>query len=223
MLSAVLLATPFVLLATTRLAFKTLGQRFGPRLGYFLGFIFYWLVWCTFLPLWSLGTAGVVSLFRLGELPFGRPAWLGVVLLAAPLALGYGYAFPRAVRGATASIVVASFALAVVNAFAEEVLWRGMYVSTFEGSVLLAVVFPAIGFGIWHLAPQVVHPNRNPGGAWSFVAVSILLGLMWGWVAFSTGSILLTFVSHVLFDFSGLGARLYLPSKKVGGAMAGSV
>ena len=39
--------------------------------------------------------------------------------------------------------------------------------------------------------------------------VSGVLGLMWGWAAFATGSILWTTISQVLFDFSGLGGRVY--------------
>jgi len=36
------------------------------------------------------------------------------------------------------------------------------------------------------------------------------LGLGWGFVARRTGSILWTMSAHILFDFSGLGARLYV-------------
>jgi membrane protease YdiL (CAAX protease family) len=42
------------------------------------------------------------------------------------------------------------------------------------------------------------------------VGAAAMSGLQWGWVAWRTGSIRWTTVSHVLFDFSGLGARLYL-------------
>ncbi len=42
------------------------------------------------------------------------------------------------------------------------------------------------------------------------VLFAAVLGLMWGWVAHRTGSIRLTAVSHVLLDFSGLSALLYL-------------
>ena len=49
-----------------------------------------------------------------------------------------------------------------------------------------------------------------PGGAWSFVLVAGIFGLGWAWLAQRSGSIRWTTLGHVLFDFGGLGARLYL-------------
>jgi membrane protease YdiL (CAAX protease family) len=80
----------------------------------------------------------------------------------------------------------------------------------FPENWLLGYVYPTLGFGLWHLAPLSVIPNRAPGGSLSFVAVSVSLGLIWGWVAMRSKSILWTSVAHILFDFSGLGGRLYL-------------
>ena len=40
--------------------------------------------------------------------------------------------------------------------------------------------------------------------------IVIFLALLWGHVARRTGSIRWTCAAHVLFDFSGLGARLYV-------------
>ena len=59
------------------------------------------------------------------------------------------------------------------------------------------------------LGTQAVYPNRAPGGNLSLVVVATVLGLLWGWVAYASGSIVWTVVSHVLFDSSGLGGRVY--------------
>jgi membrane protease YdiL (CAAX protease family) len=126
-----------------------------------------------------------------------------------PLALGYGYAFPRALRQADVVIIILSALIAVVNGALEELLWRGAYLSIFPDSWFFAYVYPAIGFAVWHFAPQSVVPDTASGGAISLVAVSGVVGLMWAWVANQTGSILWVTFSHVLFDFSGLGARFY--------------
>ena len=207
-----LLVTPFALLASTQIAFRLFGRMLGPRWGYLCGFLSYWAIWCLALPWWVLGKQGIQAVLVEGPHPFGQPVWVGIIMLVTPLFLGYGYAFPRAVRGADATLLLASAALAAVNATLEELLWRGSYIATFPDSWLLGIVFPSVGFGIWHLSPQVLHPNRAPGGRLSFVAVSVVIGLMWGWVAFATASILMTSIAHVLFDFSGLGARVYLPN-----------
>lgn len=77
-------------------------------------------------------------------------------------------------------------------------------------AIVLASAALALGFGVWHYAPQSIFPNHYPGGSTSLVLFAAVLGLMWGWVAHRTGSIRLTAVSHVLLDFSGLSALLYL-------------
>jgi membrane protease YdiL (CAAX protease family) len=102
--------------------------------------------------------------------------------------------------------------IALVNGSLEELLWRGAYVSVFPESWFFGLFYPAIGFAVWHFAPQAVFPSRAPGGNLALVVVAGLVGLMWGWVALQSGSILWTTVSHVLFDFSGLGARVYFSS-----------
>lgn len=205
----VLLLAPAAVLASMAPAFDLLVSRLGLRRGYLAGFALYWSVWCGLVPWALLGTDGVVALFRPGAAPFGRPAALGVALLASPLLLGYGYAFPRAIRGATATVVLASAALALVNATFEELLWRGAYIRVFPGSWLLGYAYPAFGFALWHIAPQRVVPNRAPGGSASFVLVCAALGLMWGWVARASGSIVATTIAHAVFDLAGLGARIY--------------
>ena len=204
-----LILLPVVLLATTYLAFQTFVAAFGLKLGYLAGFLFYWIVWC-FLPTWwLLGTDQLLQLFRDVPDRLGRPAWLGGLCLTIPLGLGYGYVFPRAIRQADLTIIVMSVVISFVNGVTEELLWRGAYVSLFPNSWFLTTVYPALGFAIWHFAPQSVVPNPAPGGAVSLVVVAGLVGAMWAWVANQTGSILWVTVSHILFDFSGLGARIY--------------
>jgi len=66
-----------------------------------------------------------------------------------------------------------------------------------------------VGFAVWHFAPQSVFPNPRPGATVSLVVAAGIVGLMWGWVAHKTKSIRWTTLSHILFDFSGLGGRVY--------------
>lgn len=206
----VLIATPPALLATTCLAYRCLAKLFGPKGGYLAGFLFYWIIWCLLLSWWILGAGGSARVFRDVSPRFGPTMWLGPLLLVIPLLLGYGYAFPRAIKEAGWKIVLLSALIALVNGTMEELLWRGAYLSVFPHNWLLGYRYPAIGFAVWHFAPQSIFPSSAPGGNLILVVVAGLVGQMWGWVALQTGSILWTAVSHVLFDFSGLGARVYL-------------
>jgi membrane protease YdiL (CAAX protease family) len=204
-----LLLVPPVLLASTWWTFHIVTESVGLTPGYLIGFLFYWLIWCLALPLVLLGRREVMEAFghfRFAEI---RPSVSDGTLLLLPLVLGYGYAFPRAIPGASSIVVLVSAILALVNAPLEELLWRGTYLKIFPESWWFGFVYPTMGFGLWHLAPLSVIPNRAPGGSVSFVAVSVLLGLIWGWVAKRSQSILWTSVAHMLFDFSGLGGRLY--------------
>jgi hypothetical protein len=205
-----LIISPVVLLFTTCFVFNKLTVLLGRERGYFAGFLFYWVFWCFFLPWWILGSNGLTQAFHLAINPFGRPVWIGIALLVAPLLLGYGYAFPRAIKNATIKLVILSALLAIINATLEELLWRGTFISAFPENWFFGLLYPAIGFAVWHFAPQSIFPNKSPGGNLSLVIVAGIVGLMWGRVAWQSGSILLGDFSHILFDFSGLGGRIYL-------------
>jgi uncharacterized protein len=183
----------------------------GLPLGYFLGFLFTWVVWCLLVPIVLAGTAGVRAMFRAPDpsvRPMGRIDWL---ILALPLLVAYGYAFPHLWSLATPAVVVRSALIALVNGTLEEILWRGTYVRQFPRQPFWGWIYPSIGFALWHLAPlSVTSGASTPGGTAAFVAVAGLFGLGWGWVAFRTGSIRWPVVSHVLLDFAGLGALIYI-------------
>jgi membrane protease YdiL (CAAX protease family) len=59
-------------------------------------------------------------------------------------------------------------------------------------------------------SPLAIHGNPIPDGAFSFVLSTLAIGLSYGWVAWRTGSIRWTVVSHICLNFLGLGAILYL-------------
>jgi len=205
---AAVLAIPVLVPVGMYVVFRWTAEALGTGAGYLTGFVVYWAV-CAALPLAALGSHQVATIFAPPPEPLGKPRWLGLALLAGPLLFAYGYAFPRVLPGATPLVIAVSAALAVVNGGLEELLWRGLFVRVFPRSWLLGWLYPALGFAAWHLAPLAVVPNRNPGGAWSFVAFSLIVGLLFGWVAWRSGSIRWTTMAHILLDFSGLGGLAY--------------
>jgi len=203
-----ILAPPFLLL-TTRLAFRYAADRFGLARGYLRGFLFYWVCWGFLLPLLAVGAEGVREMFKTPQPAFGKPDWLGVLLLVGPPLVMYLTNFPTEVRRVSPKIILYSALFALVNGTMEEVLWRGVYVVLFSDSWLWAILYPSIGFGLWHLSPQEVYPSEIRGGVLGFALMSILLGLVWGWVAWTTGSIRWTVVAHILLNFGGLAGRSF--------------
>ncbi len=199
---------PFLLLATMVMAFYFLPKFLGQKPGYFFSFLFYWLFWCFIVPVSLTGWKAIANLFRIRKPFLGLHPIRNLVLLSLPVALAYGYQFPKVVDRADALLIITSFALSLINATAEEVLWRGTFLRLL-GNTNWYVLYSSLGFAVWHFAPQIVFANQNPGGSFSFVAAAFLLGLFFSSVARETKSISFVVVSHILFDFAGLGGRLY--------------
>jgi uncharacterized protein len=200
---------PLLLLLTTYLIFTCAVALVGLKPGYLIGFLFYWIFWCLAFPIWLLGRDAVFSMFRKVAEPLGRPKWLGAILLFALPLFTLSYAFPMQLPKATLIIVALSALIALVNASCEEILWRGVYFKAFPGSIWWGYLYPAIWFGLWHYAPQSVLASSYPGGAHSLVLFAVILGLMWGWIAWKTKSIRWVTMAHIILDFSGLGALFY--------------
>jgi hypothetical protein len=70
---ALLLAPP-LLFSSMWAAFRGFRALLGPKVGYFAGFVCYWLVWCLAFPLWILRGSGLPRLFHRLTHPLGKPA-----------------------------------------------------------------------------------------------------------------------------------------------------
>lgn len=199
---------PFLLI-TTAIAFYLLVELLGKQQGYFCGFLFYWLFWCITIPFLLLGKKPFADLFKTHQPIFGKQKIRNLIFLIVPLVFVYGYEFPKVIKQTDTIIIIASFALALINATAEEILWRGTYLKMLGKDSQTYILISSFGFAIWHFAPQIIYTNQQPGGVISFVAFAFIFGLLFSTVVKNTGSIFLTMVAHILFDFGGLGARLF--------------
>lgn len=207
-ISAIVL--PLILLTSTMIGFSFFSKRFGNRAGYLAGFVFYWVFWCCTVPIHYLTLKGIIALFNYDGQLFKEHLVSNVACLLLPLIFAYAYAFPKALSKATFAIVAGSFLLAFVNATLEEILWRGTYLTLAGNNQLVYMLLSSLGFALWHFAPQLIHPSKAAGGQLSFVLFAFFLGLAYSTVTYQTKSILLVCASHMLFDFSGLGARTFL-------------
>ena len=137
----------------------------------------------------------------------GKPAIVGAALLLWPPAGAIATRLIPDLSGATAVMIGTAVSVGIVNAVLEELLWRGVYITLWPENPWLGWTWPAIGFGAWHLAPQLIRPS--PLGPVAYVVAATALGLSWGWVAWRTGSIRWVTVSHAFTDASGLRNALY--------------
>jgi membrane protease YdiL (CAAX protease family) len=127
--------------------------------------------------------------------------------MIAPPVVAFVFIFPKALENASRTIVLVSALLALVNGPLEELLWRGAYITLFPGNLWLGLLYPTIGFALWHFAPMSVFPpnRKGLGSKVTLVAQVWFLGLLWAWVAYDTGTILWIAIAHILIDFSALG------------------
>lgn len=199
---------PLVLVVTTYAVFQLLIPIAGARAAYFTGFAFYWLLGGIALPLLLIGRDGVASLFarRSGGVSF----WfvVSLMLLAVPVAFGLLFASPLIFPMASGATIASLVAYGIVNGTCEEIFWRGTFAHRFPSNRWLGMFYPAVMFSVWHLVPWLVFPPFLDVPAIAVLAVVFPIALIYNWVAWSTGSIRWTVMSHVLTNISGLGAML---------------
>ncbi len=207
--SRFLIAMPPVLIASMYAAFWCLTSWLGFPSGYLAAFTAYWIGWCVLTPTLILGRRAVLNLFTTPTVPFTRLGGTMHILLWWPLAFPLAFSFLPRIASTPLPIVIASIVLGVIIGVTEELLWRGLYVNAFPNRLSLNTIYPSIAFGVWHLCPLSVLPSRYPGGALTFIAYSVALGLSYAYYARRAGSIRWCTVSHCIHDALGLGAVAY--------------
>ena len=205
-----MLVAPIALILSMLGAFKGLVALLGDPLGYLVAFLAYWIGWCLLLPTLVLGgPRQVLALFDEGKVNFTRLGWKTHALLWGPIIFPLAFMFIPRLGRVSLHILLVSILLGLIIGATEEILWRGVYVRLFPDSIMLNTVYPAIMFGLWHLAPQSVRTNALTGGAASFVLYAVLLGLAYAYYARRAGSIRWCTVAHCIHDILGLGAFVY--------------
>lgn len=195
------LAVPVAVNLSMPVVYRRLARTLGPQRGYIGGFVVYWSA-CVAIPVAVLGPRRTAGLLRDAR----TPRALEAVALALPPLGGLATETLPALRGGVTvdqALLATAAVFAATNSLAEELLWRGLFIAVFPQSRVLGWVYPALGFGLWHLAPQQIHPAPRP---LAFCAAASVLGLVNGWTARRLGGIGATTLSHALADATGLAS-----------------
>ena len=201
-----LLALPFPLVLSTALIFVYAAKWFGNELGYLLGFVFYWGVWCFLVPLLILKREGIVSLFKEENRLFQKSNWSPAVLLVVIVVVTVVMYPPTSLVSVPIKLLILAVPVAIINGICEELLWRGLYAKAFSGNAILGVIYPSIGFAFWHISPQLVIPAEI--GILPFVLSTFFLGISYAWISYRTGSIKWNAISHSLGGILDLGGAI---------------
>ena len=167
---AAVVAAPVLVPASMAALFRFLSRRLPPRHAYNIGFLVYWFGWCTAFPIWAIGPKAAARLLMSGR----RPESSETALLLLPVAGAVSSELIPNRKGVTGPVAAVMIGTGVVNAVAEELLWRGLFVHEFPKDPLRGAAWPLVGFSIWHLAPQIVLPS--PIGRWKFVLGAAFVG-----------------------------------------------
>jgi len=113
--------------------------------------------------------------------------------------------FPGFIKAPLLLIIIA-IPVAIINGTLEEILWRGLYIKAFPQKLFPGFIYPALGFALWHMSPQLIFPAES--GIFTFVGSAFLLGLGYGWIVYKTSSIKWTALSHSVNGIIALGGYI---------------
>jgi membrane protease YdiL (CAAX protease family) len=187
------IAMPILLVVFTYPVFQLAATAFGNQMiGWYLGLLIYWVIWCIAFPLWIIGGESIQNLIRPQKLDK-----IVLLLVILPLLMAFIFKFVSGMEYGRASTWTLLLLLSITfgNGFFEEVLWRGVYLKLFPDNILYRMIWPNFCFAIWHYAPGSVSPNNN---LMSLMVGAGLFGLYLSYLVKRTNTIWWSMVSHTL-------------------------
>jgi hypothetical protein len=201
-------AAPVLVPTSMAVLFRWLSHRLSRQAAYNLGFIVYWLAWCIGFPAWVVGPRRAAHLLIKGR----RPAAAETLLLILPVVGAVGTELlpnRNKIDGRLATVMVAA---GVINGTGEELLWRGVFLEKFPGEPIRGLLWPLVGFSLWHLVPQMILESRL--GRWRFVLGAALVGSVSAMSAWRSGGLRNCLPSHIATDSCGVTAAGFRLGRK---------
>jgi hypothetical protein len=159
------------------------------QLAWYAGFLVYWPVWCILFPWLLLGRDRLLSLFRASKL--NRWEWGLFVFPPALVLIGvFIHRYDPSDLMTKLILVFTSFTTGTL----EEVLWRGVYIDLFPKNRFWGLIWPTIGFALWHFAPGTVSTIPAP----ALMGGALVVGACWSLLAYQTGTVRWSAISHIL-------------------------
>jgi membrane protease YdiL (CAAX protease family) len=197
-------AMPVALPLLMQGAFSAASRRFGPHRGYQAGFAVYWAA-CWGVAAAVAGPGNLAARWRRPEAWGPRPGTLAWVGLAVPPLGAVVWELVPNRRAASPAAIATAVGVGVTNALAEETLWRGLPVTVFPDDPLRGWLWPTAGFVAWHLVPLSAGA-ADTRTVRRIIGGSAVIGLVNGWIAVRTRSLVAVGISHALTDSCGLKA-----------------
>jgi hypothetical protein len=199
----VALVTPVAVPFSMAAVFAALSHRFPARTAYNAGFAIYWAGWCVALPTCVLGPHRALRVLTAGR----RPGAGEAAALLLPVLGGVATELLPRRRLVDAKVLAVMVGSAMLNATAEELLWRGMFLEVFPDDPLRGSIWPLAGFSVWHLAPQIVLPSQH--GRAGFVLGAAVVGSASAFASWRTRGLRWVLLPHIATDACGVTAARF--------------
>lgn len=207
MKNKIVLLMPIVLIITTALVFRFSSISIGRNWATIVGFLFYQITWCILFPLIVLGKKDFFDLFYEKNRLFQRKNMIFIILLLSTI-IGALIIFFNIATKYSILIFLLGIPLTTINGICEEILWRGVFIKKFRNNIYLSIIYPSIFFSLWHISPQLVDLNVNLIEIIPFAIMTLPLGLIYGIVAYRTGSIKWSALAHCISGILAFGIPL---------------
>lgn len=180
------------LIAAMFLLVPWLTRTMGPSAGFLTVLCIYWFGFCLPLGFFFQGKGASRRLsLSVGE---AHCVPWAVAFQGCLITIVSRYLLPNNVVWIVVALAVL---FGAVNGFLEEFFWRGAYLEQGRGMPR----FQALGvvlFGLWHVPLTLAHGVTYEGGAFTLVGGAFAFGVFWSVIAYQTGRIGWTIISHVL-------------------------
>lgn len=167
--------------------------------GYLVVFALYWTGFCS--PVIAIHALPGRSP-RLFSEKLARRDWFVPLLLLVQVVLIAAVALvPNTSLLTTPGLLLAAL-FAILNGPLEETAWRGGFMTRFADRPVLGFWLGWLLFSAWHIPLSLSHGVLFDGGAIGLVVSAALLGLLWNWIAWRTGSVFWVGLAHALTNLS---------------------
>ncbi len=204
-----LLVAP-LLCAVMMLLVPIITNGIGKTTGYLISFCIYWFIFCIPTGFFiAKRYGGIREIYRQkSEMPF-KTRWKFYILAFVPCAAIFFVAFVNVVPRVDYEVLGIALCCALINGSIEELFWRGIYNKVFNNHIIFAFVYPSIFFGVWHIALFWAKGIVYQGGFPSLVGGALIMGVLWGWIAYRTKSIKIVTVAHIITNFLAFTGLIY--------------
>ena len=169
--------------------------RWDSRAGYFFSLTVYWLVFCLPVIGWHALAGNDGRLFS--EKVAWRDWWIIPALIMQVGIIAIVNFVPNTSILTQGGMYLALL-FAAINGPMEEIAWRGGFLGTFRDRQRLGFWLGWVLFTLWHVPLALSVGVVFDHGAVALIGGAAVLGLLWNWVAWRTGSVFYVSIAHGL-------------------------